>query len=405
MPQPTRNRLTFGEAFDPKRNAFGFLRLVLAVLVIFSHSFPLGGFGIDALERYTNGQHTIGLVAVAMFFVLSGFLIARSAARSPSVLRFVWHRFLRIFPGYWVCLIVCAFAFAPLISYVECGEFLRVFEAPRTPPQTYVLHNAALFHLNGFSFLGVINISPQGIGGSLARNPIPYVLNGSLWTLPMEVACYVGVAALAVFGLARRGRIVYLALFVGLWLLYAHSYVYPESFARCVPVPGLRLFIPLAVSFFAGCLAFAYREKIRCSIWIFAACLVVLAASLPLHLFGLAVPIFLTYAFLWLAFNLPFSRFEAKGDFSYGTYIYAFPVQQVLALAGVQEEGFALYFGASLLITILLAILSYRLVEAPCLRWKNADPAAILTGARFSRTRRPARVAETGNPLAVPANP
>jgi len=401
--QPTRNSLTFADAFDPRRNAFGFLRLVLAVLVIFSHSFPLGGFGIDALETYTHGKHTIGLVAVAMFFVLSGFLITRSASRSPSVFRFLWHRFLRIFPGYWVCLIVCAFIFAPLIAYVEYGTFLRVFAAPRTPPHAYVLQNAALFHLNDFSFLGVVNISPQSIAGLLLRNPVPHVLNGSLWTLPLEVACYLGVAMLALFGLVQRGRLIILASFVGLWLLYAYSYLYPESFIRWIPVPGLHLFIPLAVSFSAGCLCFVYREKIPSSVWIFATCLALLALSLPFRVFGLATPIFLTYAFLWLAFNLPFSRFEAKGDFSYGTYIYAFPVQQILSLAGAQEEGFIVYFGASLLITSLLAILSYRLVEAPCLRWKNIDPAAAIR-ARFSRTHNPAPAAPGANALVVPAN-
>src|SRR4051794_17516783 len=113
-----RTGITFAEAFDPRSNAFGFLRLALAVLVIFSHSFPVGGFGTDALEVFTKGRHTIGLAAVGMFFVLSGFLITRSAASGVSVLRFLWHRFLRIFPGYWVCLIVCGFIFAPYFAYV-----------------------------------------------------------------------------------------------------------------------------------------------------------------------------------------------------------------------------------------------------------------------------------------------
>jgi peptidoglycan/LPS O-acetylase OafA/YrhL len=94
-------------------------------------------------------------------------------------------------------------------------------------------------------------------------------------------------------------------------------------------------------------------------------------ASLPLGLYAILAPVCLSYAFLWLAFNLPFPRFDAKGDYSYGTYIYAFPVQQALSLAGVQEDGWEAYFGWSLLLTGLLAFLSYRLVEAPCLRWKH----------------------------------
>jgi peptidoglycan/LPS O-acetylase OafA/YrhL len=400
VPQPALNstskKRSFAEAFDPKRNAFGFLRLALAILVIFSHTFPLGGFGPEPLVTLTQGRHTIGLVAVAMFFVLSGFLITRSASRSVSVARFVWHRFLRIFPGYWVCLIVCAFVFAPLIALVEHGTVVRVFSAPRGSPQEYVLHNAGLFHLNDFSLIGVVNIWPQGFAGLLSRVPTPHIINGSLWTLPFEVACYTGVAALALCGLVRRGRLVFLASFVGLWVLYAHSYLFPQSFGRYFPVPGLQVFVPLALSFSAGCLCFVYREKIPYSGWIFAGCLILLPLSFPLGIFGLAAPVFMTYAFFWLAFTFSFPRFDAKGDYSYGTYIYAFPVQQALALAEVQEEGVAAYFGASLLITLMLAVLSYRLVEAPCLQWKNVDVVAALR-ARFRRSRLSDPVATASN--------
>ncbi len=68
-------------------------------------------------------------------------------------------------------------------------------------------------------------------------------------------------------------------------------------------------------------------------------------------------PVALTYAFFWLAFSLPFGWFEKKGDFSYGAYIYAFPVQQGLALLRIHEEGFILYFTSSLLLTLILGYL------------------------------------------------
>jgi peptidoglycan/LPS O-acetylase OafA/YrhL len=365
-----QGRSNFAQAFNPKDNAFGFLRLVLAVLVVFSHSFPIGGFGIDALETFTQGRHTIGLVAVGMFFVLSGFLITRSAASGVSVGRFLWHRFLRIFPGYWVCLIVCGLIFAPYFAYVEHGTLQRVFSASGTSPQGYILHNAGLLHLNGFSVLGILNVSPQSMAGLLTRNPVPSQINGSLWTLPFEFTCYLAVAALALFGIIRRGRLLVAGLFIVLWLLYAYSYLWPRSFSDSIP-RGLSMFLPLAVFFCAGSLCFLYREKIPSSSWAFVGCIAIVAATLPLGFFGLAAPIFMSYAFLWLAFNLPFSRFDAKGDYSYGTYVYAFPVQQALALSGVQDDGWLAYFAWSLLITGALAFLSYRLVEAPCLRWKH----------------------------------
>lgn len=372
-----RRRPTFDQAFDSKNNAFGFLRLALAVLVIFSHSFPLGGFGLDRLAVFTEGRYAIGSLSVAMFFVLSGFLICRSASISRSVPRFLWHRFLRIFPGYWVCLVVCAFVFAPLMAFAEFGTLKTVFSASWNSPHSFVLNNAALFHFDEFNIGGILFIRPNSIAGLLRHNPVPGVFNGSLWSLPFEVSCYFAVATFAAIGVFRRARFVIVSLFVGLWGLYAFDCVDPKGFWQCFPYPGMQLVVLLSLFFSAGCVCFLYREIIPHSTVAFAISLIALAVSLPVGAFGLVAPIALTYAFLWLAFTLPFGRFDTKGDFSYGTYIYAYPVQQGLAMLRIHEEGFSLYFTCSLLLTSVLAFLSYRLVEAPCLRLKTVNLAAF----------------------------
>jgi peptidoglycan/LPS O-acetylase OafA/YrhL len=77
------------------------------------------------------------------------------------------------------------------------------------------------------------------------------------------------------------------------------------------------------------------------------------------------------YVLFWLAFRLPFQAFDRHGDYSYGIYIYAFPVQQMLSLVGANRWGLGAYFVLSLLGTLPLAALSYHLVEKPCLRWKD----------------------------------
>ena len=263
MTFPTaQGRTTFDQAFDPKNNAFGFLRLALAVLVIFSHSFPLGGFGIDHLAAFTKGRYAIGSLSVAMFFVLSGFLICRSASVSQSVPRFLWHRFLRIFPGYWVCLVVCACVFAPLMAFAEFGTLLSIFSAPRNSPQSFMISNAGLYHLNGFSLGGILFIRPSSIAGLLSHNPSPSVINGSLWSLPFEVSCYLVVAALAAVGVLRRARSVVLGLFAGFWCLYAFDCLNPDGFRQCFPYPGMKDLVLLCVFFSAGCVCYLYREKI-----------------------------------------------------------------------------------------------------------------------------------------------
>lgn len=367
----SRTTATFVDAFDPKNNAFGFLRLVLAVLVVFSHSFPLGGFGIDPLEALTKGRHTIGLVAVAMFFVLSGFLVCRSASQTASVPRFLWHRFLRIFPGYWICLLICGFVVAPFVAFGEYDSFVRVFAVPRGSSQDFVMGNAALFHFEEFSIPGIFYVYPTAIAGLLRNNPFPFAINGSLWTLPFEVFCYLGVATLTVVGVLRRARSLILALFIGLWCLYAFVYIDPITFREAFPYPGLLYLVMLPLYFCAGCLCFLYIGEIPFSRLVFIASVLLTGVSLLVGAFGLIAPVAMTYAFLWIAFRLPLGRFEAKGDFSYGVYIYAFPVQQGLAFVGIQEMGFGAYFASSLLAAFALAILSYRLVEAPCLRLKN----------------------------------
>ncbi len=367
---PSAGGLTFSHTFDSRKNAFAFLRLFLAVAVIFSHTYPLGGFGLDPLEIATGGQYTIGLLAVAMFFVLSGFLICRSASGSISVGRFLWHRFLRIFPGYWVCLILCACVFAPFVALVEFDAPLRVFSAPWNSPQSFMWKNAALFHGQELSIGGILFIRPDSIAGLLRNNPVPFTINGSLWTLPFEGACYLGVAVLLALGVLRRARLIILLISLGFGGLHAFNCLYRADFQRYFPYPGVGLAVMLPLFFLAGCLCFLYREKIPHSTAVFVACLVASGVSLRLGCFELIAPLTITYLCLWLAFTLPLRAADARGDFSYGAYIYAFPVQQGFALLHLQNLGFVPYFLCSLLLTAFLAFLSHRLIEAPALRWK-----------------------------------
>ncbi len=105
------------DAFNPRKNSLTFLRFFLANLVIFSHCYPLGGFGSESLLG--SNKESYGSLAVESFFILSGFLITRSYTTSSSIWRFLWHRFLRIFPGFWICLVVTVLIFAPIIYWSE----------------------------------------------------------------------------------------------------------------------------------------------------------------------------------------------------------------------------------------------------------------------------------------------
>ena len=127
-----RRRLTLGD-LDFRSNSIGFLRFFFAATVVWSHAFPLGGFSEDPLNRLNFNAPTTGFLAVGGFFVLSGFLITRSYETVGSVGRFIWHRFLRIFPAFWVCLMVTAFGLAPLAFAYQHGTLHHYFTEVPAP--------------------------------------------------------------------------------------------------------------------------------------------------------------------------------------------------------------------------------------------------------------------------------
>lgn len=377
---------TLVNAFDPGKNAFGFLRFALAALVVFSHCYPLGGFGPDPLAFFTADRLSLGLFAVALFFIISGFLITRSALRIPTG-RFLWHRFLRIFPGYWVCLVVCAFILAPIICQIEYVHGYRIFTAPHDSPQAYLAGNFAMLHLNEWSIAGVMTVHPQSIAATLHRNPYPFIFNGSIWTLPFELVCYLGVAALTLFGIIKRARRVLLFVFVTGWGFYALNWLAPVVFQEFFPFRCLVLLLMLSLYFLGGTLCFLYREEIPFSPALLLLSALLLTGGLMVGWFGVIAPLTLPYLFLWLGCKLPLQRFDVHGDYSYGLYIYAFPIQQTLAFFHLPAAGFWTYFLCALLLSTLFGILSFRLIEAPCLQFKNADPRALIAKVRAKRQR------------------
>jgi peptidoglycan/LPS O-acetylase OafA/YrhL len=181
--------------YDPgKRNSIGFLRFCFAALVIFSHCFQIGALGIEPLWARTDVD--IGHMSVFWFFILSGFLIARSCATVSSLPRYLWHRCLRIFPAYWVCLLVVAFLIAPIFYCLRAATptLQGFFTLEPDSPAQFVTRNFFLVQIQ------------KTIAHLLEGSPQTLTMDGPLWTLPYEFFCYLLVAALGVFGLWTRRR-------------------------------------------------------------------------------------------------------------------------------------------------------------------------------------------------------
>jgi peptidoglycan/LPS O-acetylase OafA/YrhL len=357
----------FDEALSSRRrNSFGFLRWVLAALVVVDHSFPISGLdgGADPLWKWSRSQDSLGGLAVAGFFMISGFLVCNSYFASSSSGRYLWKRFLRIFPGYWVCLAVTAFVFAPLAWIHERGSLDSSFFDGTTSPLHYVSANFFL-HIHQWDVDGLLNHTPYSHSG------YPVAWDGSLWTLIYEFKCYLLLGLLGFLGLLKYRRIV-LALTAGFYFLMISWQADPTWAPKLLPVLSDVFVARYAFLFMFGATLALYADRILLNDRLgIAAGLLVL---ITLHYGGWLLVGYAAfgYCLFWLASRLPMQWWDRFGDLSYGTYIYAFPIQMTLADHGLQRHGLPAFVTISLLGATVPALLSWNLVEKRALRLKGA---------------------------------
>jgi peptidoglycan/LPS O-acetylase OafA/YrhL len=370
-----QQRQTLGSSFNPVRNSLNFLRLVLAAMVVVSHAIGLGGFHI----RNDVNQTSFGQIAVIGFFGISGFLIAGSAARNHAG-RYLWQRFLRIFPAFWVCLIVTAFVFG-VVAWISqhpahCG--LSCYFAAKDSPYSYVYRDFLL------------RMNQNGIAGTPQAGVAAGVWNGSTWTLFYEFLCYLILMVLAMAGLLRR-RLPVLLLAAGLWIISAVITLTPSfdsQFNLFKNATAMNL-LKFATVFMVGAAIYLYREKIpdRRTLALLSAALFVFGMYLPtgghqpdfaFTVSDLSAP-FIVYPLLWLGSHLPLQRIGHRNDYSYGIYIYGFPVAQLLLLWGVQSWGAVPFISLTLLATLTLAVGSWWIVEKRALSLKKVSVRSVFS--------------------------
>lgn len=334
-------RATIYRSYNPRNNALNLLRLAFAIMVIFSHSLTLGGFRDEVLW----GHGTLGEIAVDAFFAVSGFLITSSAERN-HVLRYLWQRVLRIFPGFWICLLFTCLIAGPVGWTADGKPFNEYWSAPLGPLHYFVVDL-------------LLGMKTYTIAGTPSRVPYQDAWDISLWTLRWEFICYLLVAVLAVTTALARRRIV-LALWVTSWLIALGG--------AADSMPDLARFVPI---FFAGSVLWLYREKIPDSALLFVVTLsLVVVGTFLRNPFVLSGPP-LAYVCVWAAIHLPGKRIGSRYDISYGVYIYAFVVGQILAVWKLYRWGYVSFTLLTIAITLLLAAASCVAVEQPALRLKG----------------------------------
>jgi peptidoglycan/LPS O-acetylase OafA/YrhL len=282
-------------AFDVRDNSLDFLRLFFAVLVIFSHCFPLGvgRVYIEPMMRLTGGQTTLGTMAVESFFIISGFLIAHSYLRSRSISAYFRKRVARIYPGFVVCMVICGLIVAPLAGAISpfqhfAGRVVNFVFA------TLVLHE--------FSYQHAFSLNPNE------------AINGSVWTISYEFACYIAVALLGVGGLLRRKKVMLILFCVSLMALSGADFLVTlcrSGALHLAPILNHPYFCdkvllrgPLIPAYLAGVAFYVYRERIpHDSVWAgISFCVLGLACVTP-GTWHLAFPVAGTYLVFWLGFH------------------------------------------------------------------------------------------------------
>ena len=350
-------------------NNFDLLRLFTALLVIYEHSFALTGSPTEPFFPFSHGLLVFGSFAVPSFFTISGFLITRSYLEHNNLFVFFTARILRIFPGLIATVLFCALVIGLMVT---------------TLPKLNYLTNPAVY-----SYIkdNIILMGSYILPGVFTDNVYPTSVNGSLWTLSYEFYLYVCVATAGILGILKRK---YLAsvLALGSFILFAYLVHHFPTTNLIISKMNRPVILQPLYCYVLGMVAYLCRSKIILHPLI-AILLFVIAALIPNSLIYRAIIFFtLVYCLLLFAYSPAIKGYllTRYGDFSFGIYVYAFPVQQTLMHYFRFHHPMALYF-LTLPLALVLGMGSWFLVEKPVLKLKNKIP-LLLSKLRRERVLR-----------------
>ena len=341
-----RGRQTLQERLAATKNrpaGFDYMRLCLACCVIIFHG-SLITYGVNAPTDWVSRvSGSTVIFVVPMFFALSGFLVAGSLERSKSMFNFLGLRVFRIMPALSVEVLLSAFIFGPLLT----NESLSSYFSSRD------------FHLYLLNVLGDIHYKLPGV---FVDNPISLV-NGQLWTVPYELVCYILLTVLTVAGVVRRRRAL-----LAFMVLYYVAQIANSALREQTSFQGAGG-STVVMAFIAGLLVFLYRDRLIWSRLLFL-CSLILALALPFFIpKGIrytALPVAYLTVYLGLM-NPSRNRLLLSGDYSYGLYLYGFPIQQAVYTAGPIFRTWYANVLMSLPLAAAVAAASWWVIERPAL--------------------------------------
>ncbi|MEO7064611.1 MAG: acyltransferase family protein, partial [Dokdonella sp.] len=244
VPAWNRRWFTLADGLAQRSDNFLLLRVLAAAAVIYGHSYAMVAHrGPPEVFIYMGWGVYSGTIAVDVFFLTSGFLIAGSFLRRRNLLEFIWARALRLLPAYALCVFGCAFVLGALYTSLPLLDYLK---DPATRGYAWIN-----LHFN--------TTMAWDLPGVFTDNPRRSTINGSLWTLPAEVRMYLFVAIIGALGILSRRRYCNVLL-AG---LFALGLVAPDY----LPLVPQVTFVRLAAFFTLGVLCYVNRDVIPANGW------------------------------------------------------------------------------------------------------------------------------------------
>ena len=345
--------ISLNQFINSRDNNFNLLRFLAALGVFISHTFPIAGFGLGGKAQL------LGHVSVNIFFLISGFLVTKSLLQRDNLRSYFLARGLRVFPALIVAVLFTVFVVGLLLTTSSPFDYL-------TDDRVYVywLKNSLL----------VLPNIPTDLPGLFVDSNHRPIANGPLWTLPYELACYVILAFVFFITRINSTRKILLLVAISLFIFCFTVYVVnqitqTDQLAYFLNKETYRLF----AMFNLGVVVYLMRQRIQLSFRVLFFSLIIFLLTLlyrPLSIISFYLVI--AYCVFWFAY-IPKGKirlFNRIGDYSYGIYIFAYPIQQGVAqlIPGLSLLG---HFLISFSLTCILAFFSWHLIEARALQLKT----------------------------------
>jgi len=329
------------------RNNFTLLRLILAIMIAVGHGYAITGHPYN--QPISPDSKMWRSVILDMFFFISGYLVTGSALQSKNFFSFLMKRVLRIYPALIVTVLFTVFVLGAIFSTFSLGNYF-------TSPVTWKY----LFTLSG------IHIE-YSLPALFKSNPDTSV-NSSLWTLALELKLYLGLSLCYVtkflFTKYYRWVAVVLALFF--------TTLAVTGFTIKGDAYNIAMW-PLIAIFLTGSAMQMFKCSLKIIVMLFMSSFIILglqSAGILLYRIYIDELIFYSTLALLLANNFNLG-FYLKNDYSYGLYLYAFPIQQVLVQLSGNKMHPAVNIALTLLIAGCIAVLSWKYIEKPSLNLKK----------------------------------